>query len=215
MTALDSRDARVRPVEFRHREQIVGRPSGNRLRAVHGAQIDSSRPGCFGRLLKSLRNKGRSREDAEDLIQEAMLRLLVYANGDAVVNQEAFLRLTVHNLAIDQYRHDCLGLGREVRIEDIDRQSPLTAPGPTPDQILDNQQRLDHFATLYGRGDPTDTRDLFCAPIRLCLRRDRRSHGHRRDYHQKAHCSCAIDHHGARRKGIPRREIKVGKRRVG
>jgi len=46
-----------------------------------------SRPIHFKRLLKFLRRKGRSREDAEDLIQEAMLRLHLYGQEVTVVNE--------------------------------------------------------------------------------------------------------------------------------
>jgi RNA polymerase sigma-70 factor (ECF subfamily) len=124
--------------------------------------MDSHRPAYFARLLKFLRNKGRSREDAEDLIQEAMLRLHVYPKADAVENTEAFLRRAVHNLAIDQYRRDRLGLRREVQLEDFDRQSPLIAPGPTPDQILDCQQRLDDLTALLDAVNPR-TREIYFA----------------------------------------------------
>ena len=73
------------------------------------AETYSNRPEYFVRLLRYLRRKGRSREDAEDLIQEAMLRLHVYAKDNAVMNKEAFLRQAVHNLSIDQYRRDRWG----------------------------------------------------------------------------------------------------------
>ena len=106
------------------------------------AEPDSSDPASYERLLRFLTRKGRSREDAEDLIQEAMLRLHTYT-GEGIQNKEAFLRCAVRNLAIDQYRRERSRLLGEVPIEDIDQQSPLIAPGPTPDQILDDQQRLD------------------------------------------------------------------------
>src|ERR1700722_15071056 len=70
-----------------------------------------SRPEHFKRLLRFLRRKGRSREDAEDLIQEAMLRLHVYGREAPVVNEEAFLRHAVHNLSIAwarRMRRDCV-----------------------------------------------------------------------------------------------------------
>jgi RNA polymerase sigma factor (sigma-70 family) len=125
------------------------------------AEPDLTRPAYFARLLRFLRRKGSSREDAEDLIQEAMLRLHVYTNED-VHDKEAFLRRAVHNLAIDQYRRDRSGLRREVQIEDVDRRNPLIAPGPTPDQILDNQQRLDELNALLGAVNPR-TREIYLA----------------------------------------------------
>jgi RNA polymerase sigma factor (sigma-70 family) len=112
------------------------------------AETDSNRPKHFARLLNLLRRKGRSREDAEDLIQEAMLRLHVYAKSELVVNEEAFLRRAIHNLAIDHYRRNRSVAGREVQIEDADRQHPLIAPWPTPDRVLESQQRLDQLTAI-------------------------------------------------------------------
>jgi RNA polymerase sigma factor (sigma-70 family) len=125
------------------------------------AEPDSSDATSFGRLLRFLMRKGRSKEDAEDLIQEAMLRLHTYARED-VQNEEAFLRCAVRNLAIDQYRRDRSRLQGEVPIEDIDRQSPLIAPGPTPDQILDDQQRLDELIARLDAVSPR-TREIYLA----------------------------------------------------
>jgi len=119
-----------------------------RFGSFYVAEPDSNRPAYFARLLRLLRSKGRSREDAEDLIQEAMLRLHLYAKSDVVVHEEAFLKQAVRNLAIDQYRHDRSRVYREVPIEDVDRQQPLIAPSPTPDQILDCQQRLDQLTAI-------------------------------------------------------------------
>jgi RNA polymerase sigma-70 factor (ECF subfamily) len=92
--------------------------------------------------------KGKSREDAEDLAQEALLHLHVYSKGNAVINEEAFLRRAVHNLAIDNYRRHRFGLLQEVPIADFDQESPLIASDPTPDQILDSQQRLDELTVM-------------------------------------------------------------------
>jgi DNA-directed RNA polymerase specialized sigma24 family protein len=44
------------------------------------------RPAHFDRLLRILGRKSRSREDAEDLIQEAMLRLHVHCQEAPVAN---------------------------------------------------------------------------------------------------------------------------------
>jgi RNA polymerase sigma factor (sigma-70 family) len=126
------------------------------------AETDSNRPEYFARLLTYLRRKGKSREDAEDLIQEAMLRLHVYAKDDVVVNKEAFLRRAVHNLAIDQYRRDRSGSCREVPIDEVNRLSTLMAPGPDPDQILETQQRLDCLTALLDAMNPR-TRKIYFA----------------------------------------------------
>lgn len=108
----------------------------------------ASRPAHFEGLLKFLRRKGRSQEDAEDLIQEAMLRLHVYGRDAPVANEEAFLRHAVHNLSIDQHRRDRLDLRREVPIEDLDDRSPLIAPESTPEDNLEAQQRLSHIKAV-------------------------------------------------------------------
>ena len=132
-----------------------------RFGSFYVAETDSNRPPYFFRLLRVLTRKGRSREDAEDLIQEAMLRLHIYEKED-IQNKEAFLRCAVRNLAIDQYRHDRSKVCGEVPIEDVDRQSPLIAPGPTPDQILDHQQRLDAITGLLDAVNPR-TREIYLA----------------------------------------------------
>ena len=119
-----------------------------RFGSFYVAETNSLRPKYLVRLLRYLARKGRSREDAEDLIQEAMLRLHVYAQNDAIEDEEAFLRRAVHNLAIDQYRHDRPQLHRVVPIEEVDRLSPLIASDPTPDDILDKRQRLDCLTAL-------------------------------------------------------------------
>jgi RNA polymerase sigma factor (sigma-70 family) len=108
----------------------------------------SSRPLHFAGLLKFLRRKGRSQEDAEDLIQEAMLRLHVYGRDAAVANEEAFLRHTVHNLSVDQHRRDRLDLRRQVPVEHLDAQVPTTTPEPTLEDTLEAQQRLGHIRAV-------------------------------------------------------------------
>jgi RNA polymerase sigma factor (sigma-70 family) len=133
-----------------------------RFGSFYVAEADSIHPACLTRLMKFLMRKGRSREDAEDLIQEALLHLHVYAKGNAVVNEEAFLRHAVRNLAIDQYRRDRFGVRQEVPIEDVDRENPLIAPGPTPDQILDSQQRLARLTALLNAVNPR-TREIYFA----------------------------------------------------
>jgi RNA polymerase sigma factor (sigma-70 family) len=108
----------------------------------------ASRPAHFEGLLKFLRRKGRSQEDAEDLIQEAMLRLHVYGRDARVANEEAFLRHAVQNLSIDQHRRDRPDLHREVQIEDFNAHCPLIAPQPSPEDNLEVEQRLGRIGAL-------------------------------------------------------------------
>lgn len=121
-----------------------------------------SRPAHFERLLSFLRRKGRSREDAEDLIQEAMLRLHVYCQVVPVANEEAFLRHAVHNLSVDQHRRDRLDLRREVPIEDFNARSPLVAQESTPEETLEVQQRLGNIRALLDAVSRR-TRDIYFA----------------------------------------------------
>jgi RNA polymerase sigma factor (sigma-70 family) len=109
------------------------------------------RPLHFEWLLKLLRRRGRSREDAEDLIQEAMLRLHVYRQEALVTNEEAFLRHAVNNLAIDQHRRDRPDLRREVPLKEHDAHSPLIAQASTPEETLEAQQRLGTIGDLLDR----------------------------------------------------------------
>ena len=82
-----------------------------------------------------------------------MLRLHIYPKED-IQNKEAFLRCAVRSLAIDQHRHDRSKVMRRSADEDVHRQSPLIAPSPTSDQILDDQQRLDAIAGLLDAVNP-------------------------------------------------------------
>ena len=104
-----------------------------------------SRPAYFKRLMKFLRRKGRSHEDAEDLLQEAMLRLHLYGQAVPVVNEEAFLRHAVNNLSIDQHRRDRLDLRKGMPIEELNARTPLIAPGSTPEETFEAQQRQGHI----------------------------------------------------------------------
>ena len=100
------------------------------------------------KLRRLLCRKGRSREDAEDLIQEAFLRLHVYRTAADVANEEAFLRRTVTNLAIDQYRRDRPDIWTEVSIDQGDVHRPRVALEPSPEAELEAQQLLSAIIRL-------------------------------------------------------------------
>jgi RNA polymerase sigma factor (sigma-70 family) len=122
----------------------------------------SRRPKHFERLLKFLTRRGRSHEDAEDLIQEAMLRLHVYARAESVENEEAFLTHTVRNLSVDQHRRERPDLRRQIPLEKIANDRSLIATGIPPDEQLATQQRLDAIRAVLDAAGPR-TREIYFA----------------------------------------------------
>jgi RNA polymerase sigma factor (sigma-70 family) len=120
------------------------------------------RPAHFDRLLRLLRRRGRSREDAEDLIQEAMMRLHVYCQAAPVNNEEAFLTHAVHNLSVDQHRRDRLDLRREVPFEHANSRDSFVHAEATPEEALDAEQRLGHIRALLDAVSRR-TRDIYFA----------------------------------------------------
>lgn len=117
-----------------------------------------SRPAHFERLLLFLRRKGRSQEDAEDLIQEAMLRLHRYRRAEVpVLNEEAFLTHAVQNLSIDLHRR------HEVRRElSFERVSPTLIEPATPERSIDAEQRLHRIGALLEAAS-LRTREIYFA----------------------------------------------------
>jgi hypothetical protein len=91
------------------------------------------------RLKKLLCRGGATPEDAEDLVQEAMLRLHAYTNaGREVRHPQAFVTRTAMNLAVDVHRHSRSGLYERESVEELN----LVEISPTPDEILAAEQRL-------------------------------------------------------------------------
>lgn len=109
------------------------------------------------RSLRSLlRRHGRSRDEADDLIQEAFLRLHVYCQHEEVQKQDALLNRTVLNLSVDLHRKEHRDLYCEEPIESL----LLIDIGPTPDEDLATSQRLNRaWAVLEALGPRT--REIF------------------------------------------------------
>jgi RNA polymerase sigma factor (sigma-70 family) len=120
-----------------------------------------SRPAHFERLLNFLRRKGRSHEDAEDLIQEAMLRLHRYRADQRVVNEEAFLTTAVQNLSVDLHRSRRPDIRREVPLEHLSLRNPLIDPA-SPEKSIDAEQRLGCIRALLDAAS-VRTREIYFA----------------------------------------------------
>jgi RNA polymerase sigma factor (sigma-70 family) len=102
--------------------------------------VDDIRP-LFAKLRRLLRSRGRSVEDADDLIQEAFLRLQVYCREHTVEQPEAFLVRTALNLSTDQARYD-----RRQRLDyGVLEKLALVDPSPSPDAVYAGQKRLLHW----------------------------------------------------------------------
>ena len=104
-----------------------------------------------------LRRRGQRREDAEDLVQEAFLRLQIYCNeGHEVHSPDAFLTRTVLNLAINAREADHSHLYVQDDVADL----PLVDLNPTPDEVLAAEQCLLGIRRLLGGLSPR-TREVF------------------------------------------------------
>ena len=111
-------------------------------------------PRLLTRLRTLLTRRGRSREDAEDLIQEAFLKLEQYCqHGKEVACVEAFLKQTVENLSASQFRTEHPYIKGRIELDG----ELLRDPAPTPDEVFAAQQRLEQLQKLL----PPRTREVY------------------------------------------------------
>jgi RNA polymerase sigma factor (sigma-70 family) len=104
----------------------------------------------FARLMKVCRRRGRSQEEAEDLIQEAFLRLHEYCRKTEVRDEESFLARTVSNLAISQYRREQIISYAHESLDELEDTGALpTDAAPGPERIFAAQQ-LDEITRTLG-----------------------------------------------------------------
>jgi RNA polymerase sigma factor (sigma-70 family) len=98
------------------------------------------------RLMKVCRRRGRSQDQAEDLIQEAFLRLHEYCRTAEVRDEEAFLARTVSNLAINEYRRERILSFADESVEELEQSVGLSDSLPGPERICAAQQRLEEIS---------------------------------------------------------------------
>ena len=111
----------------------------------------------YRRLEKLLRRRGRTREEAEDLIQETFLRVKVYLDqGKEIREPEAFLVRTALNLSQDTRLHERRHLYARQSVEDLF----LIDKGPGPDEVLEAEQRLRQLQLALDRAS-SRARDVF------------------------------------------------------
>ena len=109
------------------------------------------------KLQRLLQRRGRSIDDAQDLIQESFLRLHIYSGETDVEQEEAFLVRTALNLSIDQHRRERVAAIVPFAWETM----PLIDPHPKPDEICADRERLRHFRAGLLNLSPRQ-REVFC-----------------------------------------------------
>ena len=102
------------------------------------------------RLSALLKKRGISDSEAEDLVQEAFLRLLQYSKDNEVGREEGFLVRTAVNLSIDASRR---ARRLEVVSEPID-DLILVDDMPDPERVAIGKSRLEHLVVGFERLDP-------------------------------------------------------------
>lgn len=90
------------------------------------------------KLRRLLRSRGNNTDDADDLIQEAFLRLQLYCRKHKVEHREAFLVRTVLNLASDLRRRHA----NSVTISETLKTLYLAETTPSAVDVLAAQERL-------------------------------------------------------------------------
>ncbi len=115
-------------------------------------------PRYFRRLKALLLKRGRTREEAEDLIQDAFLKMQEYClRGGQVHKPENFLVRTVLRLASNARRDAHRELYVDAQVENL---TLIIDATPTPDEVLAGDQCLERMRNALD-GVSRRTRDAF------------------------------------------------------
>jgi RNA polymerase sigma factor (sigma-70 family) len=115
-------------------------------------------PTYFRRMQRMLMRRGRTREQAEDLIQEAFLRMQEYCEkGGQVRAPESFLVRTVLRLAINASRDEHRELYVDQNVEEL---TLVLDTNPSPDEVLAAEECLNRMRDALDAVSRR-TRDVF------------------------------------------------------
>jgi RNA polymerase sigma factor (sigma-70 family) len=112
---------------------------------------------AFACVRAALMRRGRTTHEADDLVQEAWVRLACYERGQPVLEPEAFLMRTALNLSIDAHRAR-VTRGEEVLLDDV----VLIDATPSADAIVLSRERMARMSVCLGRLNEK-TREIFLA----------------------------------------------------
>ncbi len=118
-------------------------------------------PLVFARIRSALMRRGRSAQDADDLVQEAWVRLACYERDQVVEQPEAFMMRAALNLSVDAHRSR-VSHGEELLLEEV----VLLDTAPGTEAIVLARERMARLSQGLGRMNDK-TRDIF-----LCHRVD-------------------------------------------
>lgn len=113
--------------------------------------------GVFSRVRSALMRRGRTEHEADDLVQEAWIRLECYRRELPVDEPEAFLMRTALNLSIDAHRAR-VARGEEVMLEGV----VLVDTQPSAEAVLLSRERLQRLCVCLDRLNDK-TRAIFLA----------------------------------------------------
>jgi RNA polymerase sigma factor (sigma-70 family) len=100
----------------------------------------------LARVRGALMRRGRSPQDADDLVQEAWVRLACYESEHPIERPEAFLMRIALNLSVDAHRAQTTR-GDEVLVEDV----VLIDFSPTAEATLLAKERLERLSLGISR----------------------------------------------------------------
>jgi RNA polymerase sigma factor (sigma-70 family) len=109
----------------------------------------------YSAVRSALMRRGRTPHEAEDLVQEAWVRMACYEREHPIEQPEAFLMRIALNLSVDAHRMR-VSHGEEVAVEDV----VLIDPAPPADDVVLAKERMARLSLCLRRLSPK-TRDIF------------------------------------------------------
>ncbi len=103
----------------------------------------------FSRVKALLMRRGRSVQDAEDIVQDAFVRYASHEKKDSIIEPEAFITRIAQNLSRDAYRASKKH-GEQVLIDDTD----LVDPSPTLEDALFVREQAEMVRRTLEKLDP-------------------------------------------------------------
>jgi RNA polymerase sigma factor (sigma-70 family) len=117
----------------------------------------------FSRVRAALMRRGRAQHEADDLVQEAWIRLACYEQAQTVAKPEAFLMRAALNLSIDTHRMR-MNHGEEVLLDEV----VLIDSSPTAEAVVLARERIARLNVCLRRLS-AKTRDIFLAHRVDCM----------------------------------------------